>query len=181
MVKLLSLLVLASAATALSLERSTHSIGTQKHSIAGKTSMRKTARARALHSAPTFLSSEDADASESAEVVAAAVVAAPVSFVDKIWNEQTKLSAYLAVWYLGNIYYNIYNKKACIALGKNAHGASNLHWMLSAVQLLVGVLFVVPLWLTGLRTVRNGYGYGYGYGYKFNRCNIWHRKGGFNS
>ena len=44
------------------------------------------------------------------------------------------ISAYLAVWYLGNIYYNIYNKKACIALGKNAAGASNAHWALSAVQ-----------------------------------------------
>ena len=40
----------------------------------------------------------------------------------------------MAVWYLGNIYYNIYNKKACIALGKNAAGASNAHWALSAVQ-----------------------------------------------
>ena len=44
------------------------------------------------------------------------------------------MTAYLAVWYLGNIYYNIYNKKACIALGKNAAGASNAHWALSAVQ-----------------------------------------------
>ena len=44
------------------------------------------------------------------------------------------LTAYLAVWYLGNIYYNIFNKKACIALGKNAAGASNAHWALSAVQ-----------------------------------------------
>jgi solute carrier family 35 protein E1 len=46
---------------------------------------------------------------------------------------------------------NIYNKKACIALGKNAVGASNAHWALSAVQLLVGVLFVVPLWVIGIR------------------------------
>ena len=46
----------------------------------------------------------------------------------------TQLTAYLAVWYLGNIYYNIFNKKACIALGKNAAGASNAHWALSAVQ-----------------------------------------------
>jgi solute carrier family 35 protein E1 len=68
-----------------------------------------------------------------------------------IWNEKTKLPVYLAVWYVGNIYYNIYNKKACIALGKNAAGASNLHWALSALQLFVGVLFVVPMWLTGLR------------------------------
>merc|ERR1712146_470582 len=46
----------------------------------------------------------------------------------------------------GNIYYNIYNKKALNLLG---HG--RCHWTLAAVQLLVGVLFVVPMWLTGLR------------------------------
>jgi solute carrier family 35 protein E1 len=74
------------------------------------------------------------------------------SFMDKIWNDQTQLLTYLSVWYMGNIYYNIFNKKACIALGKNAAGQSNAHWALSAVQLLVGVLFVVPCWLTGLRT-----------------------------
>lgn len=73
------------------------------------------------------------------------------TFLQKIWNDQTQLMTYLVVWYMGNIYYNIYNKKACIALGKNAAGASNAHWALSAVQLLVGVLFVVPFWLTGIR------------------------------
>jgi len=47
--------------------------------------------------------------------------------------------------------YNIYNKKACNALGKNSHGGSNLHWALSAVQLMVGVIAVIPLWLSGIR------------------------------
>ncbi|RYG70026.1 hypothetical protein EON64_01255 [archaeon] len=73
------------------------------------------------------------------------------SVLGTIWNENTKLFVYLAVWYLGNIYYNIYNKEACIALGKSVSGRSNLHWALSAFQLMVGVLFVVPLWITGLR------------------------------
>jgi len=89
-----------------------------------------------------------------AEAPADTVVAAAApskSFIDLIWNDNTKLLTYLAVWYLGNIYYNIYNKKACIALGKNAHGSSNAHWALSAAQLLVGALFVLPMWLTGLR------------------------------
>jgi hypothetical protein len=36
-------------------------------------------------------------------------------------------------------------------VGKNSHGGSNLHWALSAVQLLVGVIAVIPLWLTGIR------------------------------
>jgi solute carrier family 35 protein E1 len=86
-----------------------------------------------------------------AAVVAAVPAPVELSFVDKFWNDSTKLGAYLAVWYLGNIYYNIYNKKACIALGKNAAGHSNAHWALSAMQLLVGVAFVVPCWITGLR------------------------------
>jgi len=73
------------------------------------------------------------------------------SFLDGIWNDNVKLGTYLAVWYLGNIYYNIYNKKACIALGKNSHGEPNLHWALSAFQLFVGAAFVAPLWATGLR------------------------------
>ena len=91
--------------------------------------------------------------SNEAVIVAKAATPPPPSksFVDVIWNENTKLSVYLAVWYLGNIYYNIYNKKACIALGKNIHGHSNAHWALSAAQLFVGVLFVLPLWLTGAR------------------------------
>jgi len=95
--------------------------------------------------------------SNDAVVVAKAATPPPAkkSFMDSIWNDNTKLTVYLAVWYLGNIYYNIYNKKACIALGKNSHGHSNAHWALSAAQLFVGVLFVIPLWLTGARKAPN--------------------------
>lgn len=147
MVKLINILVLASglAATAFSLEK-TSRLGTQ--SKAQISSIQKPTSAPILqHSRPTFLKTAE-DAAPSAEVVAAAPAEATSG---GLWNDNTKLTVYLAVWYLGNIAYNIYNKKACIALGKNASGASNAHWALSAVQLLVGVLFVVPLWLTGLR------------------------------
>eukprot|EP00981_Chlorochromonas_danica_P007506 scaffold1767_cov178-Ochromonas_danica.AAC.11 len=88
------------------------------------------------------LSSHQADGALGGEMVAAASSSSSVStpekksFLSAIWNDNTKLVVYLAVWYLGNIYYNIYNKKACIALGKNAAGGSNLHWALSAFQLL---------------------------------------------
>lgn len=71
----------------------------------------------------------------------------PISkFISSIWNEQTKLLFYVGVWYMGNIYYNIYNKKALNLLGNG-----RCHWTLAAVQLLVGVLFVLPMWLTGIR------------------------------
>jgi solute carrier family 35 protein E1 len=73
------------------------------------------------------------------------------SFLDKIFTEEVKLATYLFVWYLGNVFYNIYNKKACNALGKDSHGHSNAHWALSAFQLLTGAIFVLPMWLTGYR------------------------------
>eukprot|EP01031_Cornospumella_fuschlensis_P044523 gene44523-54451_t len=91
------------------------------------------------------------EGSRSEVVAASSSSSSSGGLLGAIWNDNTKLFVYLAVWYLGNIYYNIYNKKACIALGKNAAGGSNLHWALSAFQLLVGVLFVVPLWVTGIR------------------------------
>jgi len=93
------------------------------------------------HAQPTLL--------KTSEVIAPEVVASEPK--KSLISEEVKLAAYLAVWYLGNIYYNIYNKKACNALGKNAHGHSNAHWALSAAQLLVGVLFVIPCWITGIR------------------------------
>ena len=119
MVKLTNVLVLASGlcATAFSLERARIN-----NNAKITTSIRQTASAPIVHSSSTFLKA----AEESAEIVAKAksttVVESKKSFVDMIWNENTKLTIYLAVWYLGNIYYNIYNKRACIALGKNAHG-----------------------------------------------------------
>lgn len=41
---------------------------------------------------------------------------------------------------------NLYNKRASLVLGKDSHGHMNAHWMLSAAQLLVGALFVMPQW-----------------------------------
>jgi len=140
MVKLVLLLGCALAATAFSLiDRPVN------NRIVGQsgTKLSQFSNALPIHNSPSFLKS-----AESAEIVAAEESKGPLSF---IWNENTKIFFYLGVWYLGNIYYNIYNKKACIALGKNAAGASNVHWALSAVQLLVGVLFVLPLWATGVR------------------------------
>ena len=106
------------------------------------------------HSAPTFLAagaSPIAVVSDNASNNPSAAKPESKGILSSIWNEQTKLGFYLATWYIGNTYYNIYNKKACNALGKSPHGGSNLHWGLAAVQLAVGVLFVVPMWLTGMR------------------------------
>lgn len=150
MVKLLHIVTLTSvlAATAFSLERAristNNKITALKHQNNNNIIIKNN-----YNRLTTALSSEGTEAS--GEIVAEAATEEKSGFLSTIWNENTKLMVYLAVWYLGNIYYNIYNKKACIALGKNASGASNAHWALSAVQLLVGVLFVLPQWLTGIR------------------------------
>jgi solute carrier family 35 protein E1 len=93
------------------------------------------------------------EAERTSEGIANTVAAAETkpSLLASIWNENTKLSFYLLVWYMGNIYYNVCNKKACNALGKSFSGANNAVWALSAMQLLVGVLCVLPLWITGIR------------------------------
>jgi len=119
--------------------------------VASQATMRNSRIAVKSIAKPTYSPADMGEGSENEIIAKAATPVAEPSFFDKIWNENTKLFAYLTVWYLGNVGYNIYNKKACIALGKNAEGHSNAHWALSAVQLLVGVLFVVPLWLTGVR------------------------------
>jgi hypothetical protein len=140
MVKLTYIIVLgcALAATAFSLEKRP-----VNQRISGQTGSKlptfsKQQSVSLQHSLPTYLKS-----AEGAEVVATETK--KKSVVDLIWNESTKLSFYLAVWYLGNIYYNIYNKKACIALGKNAAGAANAHWALAAVQVCFPYLLTLAL------------------------------------
>jgi len=67
---------------------------------------------------------------------------------DAFWNESVELAVLFGLWYWGNAYYNITNKRALNALGGAKGG---LVWFISTFQLFVGVLWVVPLWLTGLR------------------------------
>lgn len=149
MVNLTKIIVLASglAATAFSLERSRINSPVNLH----LTKLSASSKPEVQHTSPLFLSAGSTNASPNANLVASSIEPQNNGVLSLIWNDSTKLAFYLAVWYCGNIYYNIFNKKACIALGKNAHGGSNLHWALSAVQLAVGVLLVLPMWLTGLR------------------------------
>jgi solute carrier family 35 protein E1 len=57
--------------------------------------------------------------------------------------ETLKTGSFFALWYLFNIGYNIYNKKALNALA--------LPYSMATLQLAVGVPYVMLLWLTGLR------------------------------
>jgi len=57
--------------------------------------------------------------------------------------ETLKTGSFFALWYLFNIGYNIYNKKALNALP--------IPYTMAALQLFVGIPYVFALWLTGLR------------------------------
>ena len=57
--------------------------------------------------------------------------------------ETLKTGSFFALWYLFNIGYNIYNKKALNALP--------IPYTMAALQLFVGIPYVALLWATGLR------------------------------
>jgi len=58
-------------------------------------------------------------------------------------KETLTTGSFFALWYLFNIGYNIYNKKALNALP--------IPYTMAALQLLVGIPYVAALWATGLR------------------------------
>jgi solute carrier family 35, member E1 len=58
-------------------------------------------------------------------------------------GETLQVAMYFALWYLFNIAYNIYNKQSLNALA--------YPWSVATVQMVAGVFYFVPLWLTGLR------------------------------
>ena len=72
-------------------------------------------------------------------------VVAAASSDEKTLAEKLKVGFYFALWYAFNIGYNIYNKKAL-------NMAPNLTWTIGLAQLVVGLVYVLPLWLFGLRT-----------------------------
>lgn len=53
----------------------------------------------------------------------------------------------MVAWYAGNTFYNIYNKKAANMI--------HAHWFLAAAQLVVGIVWSVVMWGTGLRKTPN--------------------------
>ena len=99
MVKLINVLVLASglAATAFSLERPVQRIsGSSK---IGATLSKQTS-SKFQHSAPTYLKAAEESNADIVAAKAAAPVKASSSFMDKIWNENTKLTGkYLFIAY----------------------------------------------------------------------------------
>jgi len=73
---------------------------------------------------------------------AAAAVADPEPEKDSLMESLTT-GSFFALWYLFNIGYNIYNKKALNALP--------IPYTMAALQLAVGIPYCFFLWMTGLR------------------------------
>jgi len=57
--------------------------------------------------------------------------------------ETLTVGSYFALWYLFNIAYNIYNKKALNVL--------DFPWTVATIQMTTGVFYFVPMWILGLR------------------------------
>lgn len=54
-----------------------------------------------------------------------------------------KIIAYFILWYVLNVFYNDFNKTVLKVL--------DLPWTISALQLGLGLLYIIPLWATGIR------------------------------
>ncbi|CAM9828434.1 unnamed protein product [Chrysoparadoxa australica] len=92
-----------------------------------------------------LLSAASPDATPEAEPVSVPV-AVPAAVEEKTQGSllhSLKIGSYFGLWYLFNIGYNIYNKRALNMLP--------LPWLVAGVQMGAGILYFVPLWLTGLR------------------------------
>lgn len=58
-----------------------------------------------------------------------------------------KLALLVGAWYAGNTFYNIYNKKATNMI--------HAHWFVATAQLVVGIVWSLLMWGTGMRKAPN--------------------------
>lgn len=58
-----------------------------------------------------------------------------------------KLAGLVVAWYAGNTFYNIYNKKATNMI--------HAHWFVACAQLVVGIVWSMVMWGTGMRKAPN--------------------------
>jgi len=58
-----------------------------------------------------------------------------------------KLATLVCLWYAGNTFYNIFNKKALNMI--------DAHWFVASAQLVVGIFISLIMWLSGVRKMPN--------------------------
>lgn len=100
-----------------------------------------TGRAATLRNVRTHFQVPVASASSGAD--AGSPVPAPQSTGKRDLRKTLVVGVYIFLWYAFNIVYNISNKKVL--------NWFPVPWFVSWFQLLVGVLYVIPLWMLGLR------------------------------
>ena len=61
--------------------------------------------------------------------------------------QKLKLGSLFGLWYVLNIGYNIYNKNALNGVGPN------LTYTVAFLQLFLGLFYILPLWILGIRKV----------------------------
>ena len=109
-------------------------LGARAPAVAHVASLPRFAKAQ-----PAWTMQAEADATDAAAEVAAE---APAEESGGLMETLTT-GSFFALWYLFNIGYNIYNKKALNALP--------IPYTMAALQLFVGIPYVALLWVTGLR------------------------------
>ena len=100
-----------------------------------------TTSSTALSSSSSLASTTDASNNNDAAAITSAPRGGSASSV--IAGIDIPLIAYFGLWYLGNYYYNITNKMALKATG----GAAGFPLTISALQLGIGSLYGIFLWL----------------------------------
>jgi len=66
---------------------------------------------------------------------------------DSAGPSPAKLAFLVVAWYAGNTFYNVYNKKATNMI--------HAHWFVACAQLVVGIVWSLVMWGTGLRKAPN--------------------------
>ncbi len=124
MAKLTNLLIVLAcglAVTAFSLERPVSNTRLNGKALS---TLKQASGSKFQHShhaaASTFLKSAETSSANSADIVASTKTESK-SLISYIWNENTKLMFYLAVWYLGNIYCKSLPLLSCCLIHEMMH------------------------------------------------------------
>merc|ERR1719413_252440 len=70
-----------------------------------------------------------------------------VTAKDTAGPSPAKLAFLVIAWYAGNTFYNVYNKKATNMI--------HAHWFVACAQLVVGIVWSLVMWGTGMRKAPN--------------------------
>jgi len=112
-------------------------------SVSGIKTLGKHAPKSGIASMPSFTVETDGIVSKTSSALASSGGAAAPAEPESALKDTLQTGTYFALWYLFNIGYNIYNKKALNVLA--------YPWTVATIQMATGLFYFVPLWITGAR------------------------------